>query len=1279
MTEHRGEIAARVARHAILGTPLPPELSDRQSHYDEIRREVEANPHITYEIPADYSDDVEVVPPASLKNFDTTVPLDSSGGKQGLVPYDLAGEQPVQQSYCQQCGGRHRPGQHDNGATADEGPNGTTKGAVVLPKAGRATRAWPGWRYDQKIAEHYTRRLRDELSGALDCSHIASSFLASRQVVKGALGNAAQQIWSWLVAQGISNIFASAIRDVLQDLWAEGFAVGQESGREMVDSAYDSAFWDSWVPGDAAAARLVAGPGLQSMLDDYGIQTIKSVTQTRMHDLANALAEGFEDGDSADTIADSIQQILVAPQRAGMIAGTELARATTQGSVAEYRKAGQDGKRWSDTPDGRVCEHCQQNTSQGLIPMDQPFASGDTFPPGHPNCRCALLPGRLPASQTGKVPFPFVIRGALAEIAKEYAFSGLSPQQFMRDYAVKLAEPKDGEPLSSDGFVAGGLAVRARDTGRVLMIQRAHDDDDPAGGTWEFPGGRPEKGETIEQAARREWTEETGLPVPPGRVAAVWDHGLYRGHVLAVPDEDAVPILEREKGLNPDDPDNDHPEAIAWWDPAELKDNPAIRQELREHPKRVRRALKSAMDVGGSAHKLAATTIDAQVVYRQLLRNYPPDSIAWVLRATWHGPLLVPWEDIDHDDMDKWAASHQPARIEHFKDKIRSGDEPDPAVLIADPDGNFIDIDGHHRALAYHALGRPVRAYVGRIAPGDRHAAEETHLDQIHEGADPLNKAALHGHHIAGTPYTYHHGWIPIDPAANDCHDGCGGKTKGGKYLPGHDAKHVSHLVSAVKNGEITHQEAHDSLSHSPKLQDKLSSKLGSPPEKLTTDVKEPSGEHLTQGTTPDGRTWTAIQYPNGTGSTYHITARPGGVRMQSDLQSRFTYLGDGKVMVERRTSELGPWQEVSDSPFPVDSLENSTNKLNLAAAAHMRQAQMAELATKLSAKPETEPSATGAKVKGKLLPFYSEDKGGGKLSLAIKYDEETGHSIDPAELKRKAASRVASKIDLDSTTMLKAALVKNYSYEEDERPDLVEASMNPSDYVFKRTGSEYDIRVAKKDALEPWMASEYQPLTDQDLKEYAAASLIRNWAGTSNDSSVRSLLAQEAAKQEFGLQGTQDWKTDADTQAALDEAIPQHLDAYRKFVRAQYELTQEDLKEKGISGVNAYRGMKWSQYDSNKIPDWVKDARKGKNMDAPPARPLSSWSVDRDTADGFAATGSGTSVTMKSNIPASLILSWPHSGFGCQREYEIVVLSSTGKVTIDSLQGTYALTGGQT
>ncbi len=60
----------------------------------------------------------------------------------------------------------------------------------------------------------------------------------------------------------------------------------------------------------------------------------------------------------------------------------------------------------------------------------------------------------------------------------------------------------------------GVIGVIPRDA-RVLMIRRAK--RVPKGGTWCFPGGHVEQGESLEEALRRELFEELALDVSPGR------------------------------------------------------------------------------------------------------------------------------------------------------------------------------------------------------------------------------------------------------------------------------------------------------------------------------------------------------------------------------------------------------------------------------------------------------------------------------------------------------------------------------------------------------------------------------------------------------------------------------------------------------------------------------------------------------------------------------------------------------------------------------------------
>jgi 8-oxo-dGTP pyrophosphatase MutT (NUDIX family) len=161
-----------------------------------------------------------------------------------------------------------------------------------------------------------------------------------------------------------------------------------------------------------------------------------------------------------------------------------------------------------------------------------------------------------------------------------------------RDFEFRSVAKVRGHNLNDAGRLSvrkaagevavAGLAVFAADTGRVLMIQRALDDTDPASGTWECAGGHVEEGESPRQAATREWQEETGLMFPDGEFTGTWTsaNGIYQGFVYTVPSESGLDIFSRIPGMNPDDPDSDAIEAIAWWNPEDLPGLPSLRPEL---------------------------------------------------------------------------------------------------------------------------------------------------------------------------------------------------------------------------------------------------------------------------------------------------------------------------------------------------------------------------------------------------------------------------------------------------------------------------------------------------------------------------------------------------------------------------------------------------------------------------------------------------------------------------------------------------------------------------
>ena len=94
--------------------------------------------------------------------------------------------------------------------------------------------------------------------------------------------------------------------------------------------------------------------------------------------------------------------------------------------------------------------------------------------------------------------------------------------------------PREGGPERAIVEVAVGVLVQP--DGHFLVTSR------PAGkvyaGYWEFPGGKLEQGETVEQALRRELQEELGITIgaaQPWKVELVdYPHALVRLHFCKV-------------------------------------------------------------------------------------------------------------------------------------------------------------------------------------------------------------------------------------------------------------------------------------------------------------------------------------------------------------------------------------------------------------------------------------------------------------------------------------------------------------------------------------------------------------------------------------------------------------------------------------------------------------------------------------------------------------------------------------------------------------------------
>ena len=85
--------------------------------------------------------------------------------------------------------------------------------------------------------------------------------------------------------------------------------------------------------------------------------------------------------------------------------------------------------------------------------------------------------------------------------------------------------------------VAGAIPIDEH--GRIILLRRGFD---PGQGRWTFPGGFVDLGESVEEAARRETSEELGMAIELGSLVGVYSRGedrvvliVYRARALAPP------------------------------------------------------------------------------------------------------------------------------------------------------------------------------------------------------------------------------------------------------------------------------------------------------------------------------------------------------------------------------------------------------------------------------------------------------------------------------------------------------------------------------------------------------------------------------------------------------------------------------------------------------------------------------------------------------------------------------------------------------------------------
>lgn len=310
--------------------------------------------------------------------------------------------------------------------------------------------------------------------------------------------------------------------------------------------------------------------------------------------------------------------------------------------------------------------------SSGMQPHDLGDAHADELRRWKRKTDRDLRAGREPREfQTDVLPEQMKTAIA-AELTKQYVTIDEA-----RAAARETFDPRIAKAAAKETTVAG-IAVLADDTGRILMLQRSIvDKDDPAAGTWEFPGGHLEDGEEAFTGAKREWEEELGAKLPAGEIRGSWKRGIYEGFLFAVAHEADVNINlqpDDRHVLNPDDPDGDDIETAAWWDPAHVPQMPALREECSATPwDLIERATPPTADITKAATpSIAAGTKGEVALERANYRSADNPSVECATCAFFAAGHCSMFEvDVDADYVcDDWQSRTRKQRTEEAEKAI---------------------------------------------------------------------------------------------------------------------------------------------------------------------------------------------------------------------------------------------------------------------------------------------------------------------------------------------------------------------------------------------------------------------------------------------------------------------------------------------------------------------------------------------------------------------------------------------------------------------------------
>ena len=256
---------------------------------------------------------------------------------------------------------------------------------------------WGAHKADGRIAARNSVKVRAAIRQSINAREIFEEYLRSQPHASDNItqDRARARAWAMLNVQ----VDLEPISAVISKLYADGYLLGEAAAKEAVIKAKSKAEkslnkadafidWDTWTPGNKSTALLLSPRGaFKRLLDNAGVVS-KAIAKAGYDKIGTALADAIASGSSPTQAAKIITEKIGDPARALTIAITEQNRAMSIAALFTYREAQIENVEWNAV---QPCDICAPNDGQ-VVPLGQAFDSGDTEPPAHPNCRCALLP-----------------------------------------------------------------------------------------------------------------------------------------------------------------------------------------------------------------------------------------------------------------------------------------------------------------------------------------------------------------------------------------------------------------------------------------------------------------------------------------------------------------------------------------------------------------------------------------------------------------------------------------------------------------------------------------------------------------------------------------------------------------------------------------------------------------------------------------------------------------------------------------------------------------------